>query len=116
MIFGYKQQDKDKVIEKFKKFGVIEKVVEQGDYILAVRYRDPKDAALACGLNAQVLIENTMIGVKPINSSGSLAKSAFKYLTECDSFSYARERKQKKKFATWQRCLYYLLNLEVRGY
>jgi hypothetical protein len=114
-VFGYKQQEKDKVIEKFKKFGVIEKVVEQGDFILAVRYRDPKDAAQACDLNAQVILDDTMIGVKPINSAGSMAKSSFKYLTECDSFCYSRERKLKKKFGTWQRCLYYLLNLEIRG-
>lgn len=110
IVFGYEDGEKEKVIQKLQKYGVVDYVKDISKCCLGIRYRETKSANSALNLNGQVILENRMIGVMMLNKPEAKSEKSFTYLNEDPYLNSYQIRKPRRKHNIWDKIKTYVFN------
>ncbi|OMJ70535.1 hypothetical protein SteCoe_31465 [Stentor coeruleus] len=110
IVFGYEDGEKDKIIQKLQKYGIIDYIKDISRYCIGVRYREIKSANNALNMNGQVILENRMIGVMMLNKTETRRENNFTYLNEDPYLNSYQVRKPRRKHNIWDKIKTYVFN------
>lgn len=115
IVFGFSKELQDQVIRKFKVIGDIEEIKPGKGNWLIIRYRNNDDAFKALVHNGQVLVENTMIGVKAVRSDVISQSDRAIYNGEMEEVIHTSQfiKKTPRRYASfWENFVRYVLNFD----
>jgi len=110
LVFGFNQNQKDAIAKKFQ-FGNIKEIIGSKGNWITIKYSAQKEAEKALSYNGQVLLENTMIGVKTVEY---IQRDQYIPLNHQDTvFDSQFIKKTPRRFASfWENLIMYLFNLD----
>jgi hypothetical protein len=114
IVFGYKSNYKELVLDRFRRMGSIESLKESSGNWMTITYSTPEAARKALAYNCQFVSEGVMIGVKALSQDMSGESVPILPHAEQHGFTglYLKKLPRRKESA-YNKFLRYVLNIDI---
>lgn len=113
IVFGMQPENKEVILQRLRNIGEIVDVQPGKGNWATITYKAKDDAARALALNGQILMEGTMIGVKPARSEDILFLDRSSLSSTYEEIIHTNQyirRTPRRNAPFWEKVLHYFLN------